>query len=75
MPGSVPITRGWFSLSGVNGKGDAVAIYLPMTPEAVVATYAVASIGAMVVPLFSGFAPAAIALARVAAAPQYMPWT
>ena len=43
------------------GKGDAVAIYLPMTAEAVVATYAVASIGAMVVPLFSGFAPAAIA--------------
>jgi acetyl-CoA synthetase len=42
-------------------KGDAVAIYLPMTPEAVVATYAVASIGAMVVPLFSGFAPTAIA--------------
>src|SRR6516162_7457193 len=43
------------------GKGDAVALYLPMTLEAVVATYAVASIGAMVVPLFSGFAPAAIA--------------
>jgi len=43
------------------GQGDAVAIYLPMAAEAVVATYAVASIGAMVVPLFSGFAPAAIA--------------
>jgi acetyl-CoA synthetase len=43
------------------GKGDAVAIYLPMTPEAVIATYAIASIGAMVVPLFSGFAPTAIA--------------
>ncbi|MGW1026776.1 AMP-binding protein [Streptomyces sp. NPDC002577] len=43
------------------GKGDAVAIYLPMTPEAVVAMYAVASIGAMAVPLFSGFAPTAIA--------------
>lgn len=43
------------------GKGDAIAIYLPMTPEAVVATYAVASIGAMVVPLFSGFAAGAIA--------------
>jgi acetyl-CoA synthetase len=43
------------------GKGDAVAIYLPMTPEAVVAMYAVASIGAMAVPLFSGFAPSAIA--------------
>jgi acetyl-CoA synthetase len=43
------------------GQGDAVAIYLSMVPEAVIATYAVASIGAMVVPLFSGFAPAAIA--------------
>src|SRR5215468_7972550 len=27
-PGSVPITRGWFSLSGVNGKGDAVSAFL-----------------------------------------------
>jgi len=43
------------------GKGDTVAIYLPMTPEAVVALYAVASIGAIAVPLFSGFAAAAIA--------------
>lgn len=43
------------------GKGDAVAIYLPMVPEAVIAAYAVASLGAMLVPLFSGFAPAAIA--------------
>jgi acetyl-CoA synthetase len=43
------------------GKGDAVAVYLPMAPEAVIATYALASIGAMVVPLFSGFAQAAIA--------------
>jgi acetyl-CoA synthetase len=43
------------------GAGDAVAIYLPMTPEAVVALYAVASIGAVAVPLFSGFAATAIA--------------
>jgi acetyl-CoA synthetase len=43
------------------GAGDAVAVYLPMTAHAVVAMYAVASIGAVVVPLFSGFAPAAIA--------------
>jgi len=42
-------------------KGDVVGLYMPMIPEAVVATYAVASIGAVVVPLFSGFAPAAIA--------------
>jgi acetyl-CoA synthetase len=43
------------------GKGDAVALFLPMTPEAVVACYAVARLGAVLVPLFSGFAPAAIA--------------
>ena len=43
------------------GKGDAVALYLPMIPEAVVACYAVARIGAVLVPLFSGFAPGAIA--------------
>jgi amino acid transporter len=27
-PGSVPVTKGWLSLSGVNGKGDAVAGFL-----------------------------------------------
>ena len=27
-PGSVPITRGWFSLNGIDGKGDAVAGFL-----------------------------------------------
>ena len=43
------------------GPGDAVAIYLPMIPEAVVACYAVAALGAILVPLFSGFASAAIA--------------
>lgn len=41
-------------------SGDAVALYLPMIPEAVVAFYAAASIGAIVVPLFSGFAAPAI---------------
>ncbi|GAB88130.1 AMP-binding protein [Gordonia rhizosphera] len=43
------------------GEGDAVAIYLPMIPEAVVALYAAAGIGAILVPLFSGFAAPAIA--------------
>jgi acetyl-CoA synthetase len=42
-------------------RGDAVALYLPMAPEAVVAFYAVASLGAVAVPLFSGFAASAIA--------------
>ncbi|MBD0860310.1 AMP-binding protein [Gordonia sp. zg691] len=43
------------------GEGDAVAIYMPMVPEAVVACYAAAGIGAILVPLFSGFAAPAIA--------------
>ncbi|GAB25455.1 acetate--CoA ligase [Gordonia polyisoprenivorans NBRC 16320 = JCM 10675] len=43
------------------GEGDSVAIYLPMIPEAVVACYAAAGIGAIIVPLFSGFAAPAIA--------------
>ncbi len=52
--------RGGLRRHGI-GPGDAVAIYLPMAPETVVALYAVASIGAVAVPLFSGFAAAAIA--------------
>ncbi|HEX4720160.1 MAG TPA: AMP-binding protein [Thermoleophilaceae bacterium] len=42
-------------------KGDAVAVFLPMTPEAVIAAYAIAKVGALYLPLFSGFAPDAIA--------------
>ncbi|GAA3522500.1 AMP-binding protein [Amycolatopsis ultiminotia] len=52
--------RGGLRARGL-GHGDAVAIYLPMTPEAIVALYAIASIGAVAVPLFSGFATRAIA--------------
>ena len=43
------------------GAGDTVAMYLPMVPEAVATCYAVAGIGAILVPLFSGFAAPAIA--------------
>jgi acetyl-CoA synthetase len=43
------------------GKGDAVALFLPMIAEAMVSVYAVARLGAILVPLFSGFAPTAIA--------------
>ncbi len=43
------------------GKGDAVGIFLPMTPEAVIAFMACCKIGAIVVPIFSGFAAPAIA--------------
>jgi acetyl-CoA synthetase len=42
------------------GKGDAIGIFLPMVPETVVALLATARIGAISVPLFSGYGPAAI---------------
>jgi acetyl-CoA synthetase len=40
--------------------GDRVAIYMPMSPEAAVASHACAHIGAIQVPVFSGFAAPAI---------------
>ena len=41
--------------------GDAVAVFMPMVAEAVIAAYAVAKIGALYLPIFSGFAAGAIA--------------
>jgi acetyl-CoA synthetase len=43
------------------GPGDVVAIYLPNVPEAVVSLLAVPKIGAIVLPLFSGFGADAVA--------------
>ncbi|HEY6634700.1 MAG TPA: AMP-binding protein, partial [Acidimicrobiia bacterium] len=42
------------------GRGDAVAVYLPMSPEAVISLLAVARIGAIFVPVFSGYAAEAV---------------
>lgn len=42
-------------------KGDAVAVYLPMSPEAAVSLLAVARIGAIFIPVFSGYAAEAVA--------------
>ena len=42
------------------GKGDAVGIYMPMTPEIVVALLAVAKIGGVILPLFSGYGVSAV---------------
>jgi len=47
------------------GPGDAVAIYLPMSPEVAIASHACAHLGAIQVPIFSGFAAPAVA-ARLA---------
>ncbi|MGH2747940.1 MAG: AMP-binding protein [Actinomycetota bacterium] len=41
--------------------GDAVAVYMPMVPEAIVAMYAIAKIGAIYLPIFSGFGAPAVA--------------
>ena len=43
------------------GKGDVIGLYMPMVPEIVVAFLATAKIGAVILPLFSGFGPGAIA--------------
>ena len=43
------------------GAGDAVGLYLPMTPEIVVAFLAVARVGGVVLPLFSGYGAEAVA--------------
>lgn len=37
------------------GKGDAVGLYMPMTPEIVIALLAIAKIGGVILPLFSGY--------------------
>jgi len=46
------------------GRGDVIAIYLPNVPEAMIAMLAAAKIGAIVMPLFSGFGADAM-LARL----------
>jgi acetyl-CoA synthetase len=43
------------------GTGDVVGVYMPMVPEAVAALYAIAAVGAVSMPLFSGFAAGAVA--------------
>jgi acetyl-CoA synthetase len=43
------------------GAGDTVAIFLPMSPEVAIASHACAHLGAIQVPVFSGFAAPAVA--------------
>ena len=43
------------------GDGDAVGIFMPMLPETVAAVMAAAKLGAIWVPIFSGFGPDAVA--------------
>ncbi len=62
---SVEKAAGAFTEAGAS-KGDTVAVYLPMTVEAVVSMLAAARIGAIYVPIFSGFGAEAVA-SRLAA--------
>jgi acetyl-CoA synthetase len=43
------------------GKGDRVGIFMPMLPETVIAALACSWIGAIYVPMFSGYGPEAVA--------------
>jgi len=42
------------------GKGDVIALYMPMIPELAIAFLAIIKIGAIILPLFSGYGPGAI---------------
>jgi acetyl-CoA synthetase len=44
------------------GKGDCVALFLPMCPEVVVAFFAVIKIGGVILPLFSGYGADAVTM-------------
>lgn len=43
------------------GKADAIGLFMPMTPEIVIAALAIAKIGGIILPLFSGYGSGAIA--------------
>ena len=53
-------------------KGDTVAVYLPMSAEAIIAMLAIARIGAVFVPVFSGYGAEAVATRLKAARPKVL---
>lgn len=60
LKGEIDLAAGALRSLGV-GRGDVVAMYLPMIPEAMVTLLATAKIGAIVAPMFSGFGPNPVA--------------
>ena len=54
------------------GRGDTVAVYLPMSETAVACMLAVARLGAVFVPIFSGYGPEAMADRLAAARPAVL---
>jgi acetyl-CoA synthetase len=58
---SAEVTRLAEALAALGvGSGDRVAIFLPMSPEVAIASHACAHLGAVQMPVFSGFAAPAI---------------
>lgn len=53
-------------------QGDRVALYLPMVPETVVAMMAAAKLGAVVVPMFSGYGAEAVAMRLESAQARFL---
>jgi len=54
------------------GKGDTVGIFMPMAPETVAATLACAKLGAIYLPIFSGYAAEAVATRLQDAEPKVL---
>ena len=53
-----------FAARGV-GSGDAVGLFMPMLPETVAALFAIAKLGAIFLPIFSGYGADAVAIRLV----------
>lgn len=60
LAGEVEAFAGALRRLGI-GKGDRVGLFLPLTPEAAIASLACSKIGAIYTPLFSGFGASAVA--------------
>lgn len=55
------VARGAGALAGLGiGRGDVVGVFMPSVPDAIVAFLSVMSVGAIVLPMFSGFATQAL---------------
>ena len=54
------------------GKGDPIGLFMPMVPEIVVALLAIAKIGGIILPLFSGYGSGAIATRLIDAGAKAM---
>jgi acetyl-CoA synthetase len=50
------------------GAGDAVGLFMPMVPETVAALFAIAKLGAIFLPIFSGYGADAVAIRLIDAA-------